>query len=93
VDDLWIAPDYTILAAKLGEEIKHSLPRLMKVLHDDSVSHDIIAIAEHSPVFDNQLWVKIKELVEDLLENVKPMALEMLKNMTVSDDSNDDPDE
>ena len=79
VDDLWIIPDYTFLAAELGEEIQHSLPILMEILRDDSVSHDIIAIAEHSPVFDNQLWAKIKELAEDLLENVKPMALERLK--------------
>jgi hypothetical protein len=93
VDDLWIKPDYTTMAADLGKVIQHSLPILMEILRDDSVPHDIIAIGEHSPVFDIQLWAKIKVLVEDLLENdLKLMALESLNTCLVSDDSEDDSD-
>jgi hypothetical protein len=65
----------------------------MEILCDDSVPHDIIAIGEHSPVFDIQLWAKIKELLEDLLENeMKPMALESLNTWLVSDEFEDDSD-
>jgi hypothetical protein len=93
VDDLCINPNYTSMAAEIGKVIQHSLPILMELLRDDSVPHDIIAIGEHSPVFDIQLWAKIKELVEDLLENVmKPMALESLNTWPVSDESEDDSD-
>ena len=70
-----MAPNYETVAGTLGKEIKDSLPRLMKVLHDDSVPQDVIANLDRSSVLDEQLMEEIRAMIANALATWKTRAL------------------
>ena len=59
VDKLQLYPNYTKLADCLRMDIKDSLPRLMEVLHNESVPQDVIATLQKSEELDTQLNWKL----------------------------------
>ena len=75
IDNLHAAPNYEAVAGFLGKEIKDSLPRLMKVLHDDSVPQDVIANLDRSSVLDEQLMEEIRAMIANALATWKTRAL------------------
>ena len=70
-----MAPNYETVAGTLGKEIKDSLPRLMEVLHDDSVPQDVIANLDRSSVLDEQLMEEIRAMIANALATWKTRAL------------------
>ena len=70
-----MAPNYEAVAGFLGKEIKDSLPRLMEVLHDDSVPQDVIANLDRSSVLDEQLMEEIRAMIANALATWKTRAL------------------
>jgi hypothetical protein len=59
--------NYEAVAGILGQEFKDSLPRLMKVLQDDSVPQDVIANHDKSSILDKQLMEEIRAMVAKAL--------------------------
>ena len=73
-DKLQLEPNYTSLAEWLRRDIKDSLPRLMKDLHDDSVSYDPIATLNKSEALDNQLERELIEIIGGFLDKLETEA-------------------
>jgi hypothetical protein len=73
-DKLQLEPNYTTLVECLRRDIKDSLPRLMKDLHDDSVSYDPIATLNKSEALDNQLERELIEIIGGFLDKLETEA-------------------